>query len=184
MDCLIVDIQPAYRKWCHATALKLMAELNTWPEDTGIVGMYVCNKAGLTDDSVDDVRRYWEECGASPALLKRLELIPKGYGFLRQWMDNCVDDEDIINMLRHLRKTHGRSSALVDAAQRNALAPSSQRLFDTTAIWVPADLEPHAGRFQGDWLTMGGGACECLLEIELWLDSVGTKYTRQPQFAY
>ena len=96
--CIVVDVQPAYRKFIKSGE-EMMKFLNQQNKIL-IYANTADDGAFITDDSIYDIREYWEELGFNPDKWNDIEIINKGYGYLRNWMDEGVNDDIIIKVIR------------------------------------------------------------------------------------
>lgn len=172
---LVVDVQPAYSEHCDSIARSVAQRINNTVKPTII--MWVGE--GITDDTEESVMSYLHEHGARPGKLAQARFIEKDYGFFRPWMDSGVPPEAIVKVGKHLVERNINSSEDIDSEleldddidvcsdpmnlpsfDRNVLAPFSR--FDTC----------------------GGGADQCLAEIELLLSIMDKPYKRIPSLIY
>ena len=83
-NILVVDVQPAYDKYCHKVALDICNLLN---KQTGnIVVMY--NGGEVTNDSLADIQNYYIDMGLDSELIEdnKIKFVEKEYAFLRGWI--------------------------------------------------------------------------------------------------
>ena len=180
MNTRIVDVQPAYQRWCDALLPALIAELSARPEHERFALLWVDE---LTGDTKADVLTYWSEAGASDSLLERMTPVPKSYGFFRQWMDNGIPDEELLTVLRELRRAGLSDSRDLCAEWMETHAPCASDL--TGPVYLPPELEGLRFFEQVPlWHTCGGGRDECLREVELWLASKHVAFRRLDHLTY
>ncbi len=101
---IVVDVQPAYATKNNIDICRKI--INFVNNQTGKVLMFVnAESDGMTNDTIQDIKFWWEEelgCYDEEFKWSRFEIIDKGYGFLRNWMDFGVDDAVIIKCIREL----------------------------------------------------------------------------------
>ena len=186
---LVVDLQPAYARPSAGSTISshlmrnTLAHISALAEDTPVTVLYVCEE--LSGDTLLDVHDFWLEHGADEALLQRLNWVEKPYGFLRGWMDNGIDEDDICAVLQELRKRSCWDSRDLDDDTLERLSPDGfaldSPLFRDDAV---DKLLADALRTGGAWETCGGGQGECLQEVELVLQSGGVPFERLHHLTY
>lgn len=182
---VVVDVQPAYNKWCGNMARDLMKALVRMrgPVAAVFVG------EGITSDTEDDVKQYWLEHGGTEALLRRTQFVEKSYGFFRDWMDSGVADEVIVEAAKFMREQDLWSSEDLDDALLHAACPDlsmeeAEVVLQRGRIHRPGEIEGVRLFDRASWTTCGGGTNECLKEFELWLASRGVAHQRADTFTY
>lgn len=174
---LIVDVQPAYHPGCGAIARTVAQRINNTRKPTLILWV----GEGLTADSEEAVRDYLHEHGARPGKLAACQFIEKGYGFFRAWMDLGVPHDVIRRVGRQLLLDGGRCSDDLDLPA--LLGDEVDTLPQYDPLRTPSfDWSALRGFDRFD--TCGGGAQECLAEIELLLDMADTPYQRLDPLVY
>ena len=113
--CIVVDVQPTYAYYDggHANEDICKDIINFVNGQTGPVLMYVnADDTGMTEESIPEIMQYWEDTvlgpdydydtddNVSPINWNRFEIIDKGYGYLRSWLDNGISDRLIIKTIR------------------------------------------------------------------------------------
>jgi hypothetical protein len=174
---LVVDVQPAYSANCDFIATKVAQRINNTVKPMTI--MWVGE--GLTDDCEDSVREYLREYGARPGRLAQANFVEKGYGFFRPWMDNGVDPDAILKVGAHMLRHELYSSEDVDLEELfQGAVPDLPRwdhlshpAFDSRRLMNLTGFE-----------TCGGGAAECLAEMELWLQMKDKPFKRLDSLVY
>lgn len=172
---LVVDVQPAYAKWCDAIVKDVVKRINNTRKPTMV--MWVGE--GITADSEWDVRDYLHMHGARPGKLDNCHFIEKDYGFFRSWMDEGVSDDIIVRVGREMYATGAVSSDEVDL---EAIGVEENDLVDTDII-LPGFDDSRMVPFSA-FDTCGGGDNECLAEVELFLQMKNKAYTRLDHIIY
>ncbi|KVP75127.1 hypothetical protein WJ96_05030 [Burkholderia ubonensis] len=174
---LVVDVQPAYGDYCGAIAAKVAQRINNTVKPVTI--MWVGE--GLTGDCAVTVREYLREHGARPGSLAQAKFVEKGYGFFRSWMDQGVAEEDIIKVGTHMLQHELYSSEDVDLEQ--LYLGDVPEFPEWDQLSRPA-FDDRPLRSLDSFETCGGGARECLAEIELWLQMVAKPFCRLDSMVY
>lgn len=182
--CIVVDVQPAYTgglRWID----ELMKFLNN---QRGSILMFInAEDTGLTIDTREDVIEYWTDSGFTD--WKRVEIVDKGYGFFRGWMDSGVDDGIIIRVIREMYR-----QGVTDSRELFGGEDSEDYVTDMKNLGVPEEVlvDPiivewtsisQLKKYDGGYI-MGGGRNECLREVELLMNAFNIKYRRIERFVY
>ena len=116
---ICVDVQPEYSGINDGCEGGLFDEIIQFVcKQTGPVLFFVnAEDQGLSGDTVQDIKQYWEdtirgeeygydedgnyEDGAEPNInWNRFNVVDKGYGYLRSWMDHGISPAAIIRVIR------------------------------------------------------------------------------------
>ncbi len=178
---IVVDVQPTY---CHRwdSTGELMEMLSD--HDGAVVMLVNAEQDGLTPDTVDDCRIFWSENGLRDDLAEDVEVVDKGYGHLRAWMDLDCHRDVIVAVLRHMIEKEVTDSRDLDEATIRVLTGDSFRdwMLDDPLVlgWIPD--QTIAG--WSDVLICGGNDRACLDEVELLLSAHGVGHERIDRFVY
>ena len=194
--CIVVDVQPEYCPMSDVCE-KIISFVN---KQTGPVLMFVnAEDSGLTSDTIDSIKLYWEEIvtelsgdyeDESPVNWDRFEIVDKGYGYFRSWMDSGIDSRIIIATIRELysqRKSDSRDLVFPDDVKEMTMIQSEiqdaiEEMGDDPLIvnWISVG---QLRKFNGAYI-MGGGRDECLREVELLMNAFNIKYKRIDSLVY
>lgn len=189
-SCIVVDVQPEYCKKVSNTCLKIIDFVN---KQTGPILMFVnAEQQGLTYDKISTIKEYWEDSGFNPNNWNRVEIVDKGYGYFRSWMDSGVEPKTIIKVIREMYRQRvtdsrdlfqkGYDDSYEDLmTQLIGQEPTSTQLHDPIIVeWTSiAQLK----RFNGSYI-VGGARNECLREVELLMNAFNIKYKRIDSLVY
>ena len=186
-NLLVVDLQPAYAGASQGSTIStglmraVLAQIEAMPSSAKVAALYVNEE--LSGDTLDTVQEFWLEHGASDALLARVLWVEKSYSFLRGWMDNGVAPAEIEAVVRSLRSQGKWDSRDLPQQQLEALAPAGAELCD--AVFRDEGVESLLAQMLGQpWQTCGGARDECLLEVEIALNSAGVLFERLYHLTY
>lgn len=192
--CIVVDVQPEYTGLNDGDELHWIDEMMTFlNKQTGPILMFVnAEDQMMTSDTVDDVRIYWEDSGFDPDNWNRVQIVDKGYGYFRTFMDQGVPESGIIKTIREMyRQKVTDSRALFDGEDNENYIEDMNQLLGSNdwsslyddGIGVKWTSVSQLKRFSGSYI-MGGGRDECLREVELLMSAFNIKYKRIEEFVY
>lgn len=181
---IVVDVQPAYSSYINF-APRLMNHLNKQKQ---ILMLVNSDEEGLTEDSISDIKQYWEENGFSN--WNKVKLIDKGYGYLRSWMDQGISEAVIIKTIREMYNQRVNDSRDLFQNTDNPaeefekfIGPEFEDWMTDEGIsveWIPVKLLKS---FSGSYIT-GGAKNECLKEVELLMSAFNIRSKRINQFVF
>lgn len=209
---IVVDVQPEYSGIVDGNENPVFGEIIEFVNNqTGPVLMFVnAEDQGLSGDTIGSIKEYWadtvcpEEVRYShdeendeyyenpdcPSIdWRRFEIVDKGYGYLRSWMDSGIDPAIIIATIRELyqqKKHDSRDLQFPAASQRTvtqSLIMGAQEDMGDDSISVNWTSVAQLKRFNGAYL-VGGGRDECLREVELLMNAFNIKYRRIDHLVY
>lgn len=187
-NCIVVDVQPEYTGLNDGNELPWIDELMEFLNKQGNILMFVnAEETGLTFDTIDDVKVYWEDSGFDPRKWQQTEIVDKGYGYLRAWMDEGVQPNVIIKVIRELYQQGVNDTRDLYGGDVEQLAAALGEAWEDWMADDPLIVEwtslAQLKRFSGS-LIMGGGRDECLREVELLMNAFNIKYRRVEDFVY
>lgn len=209
---IVVDVQPEYSGMNDGDESAVFPEIiNFVNKQTGPVLMFVnAEDQGMSGDSIQSIQEYWndtvcpeeerythdEETGdyiENPNCPKinwnRFQIVDKGYGYLRSWMDYGIEPSIIIATIREMY------AQKVNDTRDLRFPPFNKRT--TTQSLIMGAIEEmeddpmtvgwasvgQLKRFNGAYL-VGGGRDECLREVELLMNAFNIKYKRIDSLVY
>jgi hypothetical protein len=203
---IVVDVQPEYSGMMDGFDSPLFAEIiNFVNNQTGPVLMFVnAENMGQTGDTVQDVMRYWEDTvrgedydweeddNPNPIDWNRFEIVDKGYGYFRTWMDDGISPATIIRVIRTLYASKvndsrmlfgGEDSEEYEQGMQGLVGAEFQDWMLSDPIIVDWTSVAQLKRFNGAYI-VGGGRDECLREVELLMNAFNIKYRRIDSLVY
>lgn len=196
---ICVDVQPEY---CgindgdeSSTCIDIIDFVAV--KQTGPVLMFVnAEDMGQTGDTVTSIRLYWEDTvrelandyeNEQPINWARFQIVDKGYGYLRSWMDQGISPAAIIRVIRAMyrhRISDSREFEDIDPMLLPELVGSEwdQWMYHDPLIvnWISA---AQLKRFSGAYI-VGGGREECLREVEILMNAFNIRYKRIDSLVY
>lgn len=203
--CIVVDVQPEYSGIKDGDEDPVFEEIIQFVNrQTGPVLMFVnAEDQGLTGDTVQDVKAYWEDTirgedydpeddHESPINWNRFQIVDKGYGYLRSWMDQGISDKSIIKTIRLMYAQKVNDSRMLfggehdknyERQMRELLGADFQEFVLSDGIYTEWTSISQLKQFSGSYI-MGGGRNECLREVELLMNAFNIKYKRIDHLVY
>jgi len=184
-NILVVDVQPAYDRWCGKIAPGVADLLNRHKGKKYV--LYNAQDVGV-EDTEGQVAEYLYEQGLDhDVMMDGIEYFEKYYGFFRSWMDADVPEAAIIRVIRAMVQQRKRSSDELDLHQL-----FTEREYQLAfpkgpgGYFSPEDDPIHMPDFIGiaklrqmqPFLMCGGGRDQCLREIELLCNAFNIRYKR------
>ena len=198
---IVVDVQPAY---CGDSPIGKRI-VDFVQNQTGPVLMFVnAEEHGVTSDDLESIQYWWEEHAGydydaydadpnyeGPINWRRFQIVDKGYGYFRGWMDQGVQPKFIIQLVRYMyqHKLHDIRDDIDGVYQYMTHNPIGGQIVDWQD-WM--EEEPfiinwtsvaQLKRFNGSYL-VGGGRNECLREVELLMNAFNIRYKRIDSLVY
>ena len=192
--CIVVDVQPEYSGMNDGDESPVFEEIIQFVnKQTGPVLMFVnAETHGVSGDTMDGIKLYWEDSGFDPRNWQRITLEDKGYGYFRSWMDEGGDPALVIKMIRKLYQEKQNDSRMLFGGEDNPNYEEQMKQFVGNGFmpWMldePFIVEwtsvAQLKRFSGAYL-MGGGRNECLREVELLMNAFNIRYKRIDSLVY
>jgi hypothetical protein len=188
---IVVDVQPEYSGMMDGDENSVFTQIIQFVnQQTGPVLMFVnAEDQGLSGDTVQSIREYWEDSGFAPENWRRVQIADKGYGYLRSWMDSGIEPATIIATIRELyqqRKTDSRELQFPASNRRTpqqSLIMGAMQEMEDDPISVNWTSIAQLKRFSGAYL-VGGARDQCLREVELLMNAFNIRYKRIDSLVY
>lgn len=188
-----VDVQPAYT-FCDESAARFTDIIRFVNDSRAPCLMFVnAEDQGLTGDTIEDIKMYWEDSGFEPENWGRVEINDKGYGYLRAWMDIGIEDKYIISVIREMYKQdvsdfrmlfdsdEGRILEYLQPVADSINTEPNTLLDDPLSVgWTAMD---QLKRYNNCYL-IGGSRNECLKEVALLMNAFNIKYKMINELIY
>jgi hypothetical protein len=189
-NVVVVDVQPSYSGIFDGNENPLFEEIISFVNQQNSDTLMFVNAEdqGLTTDTVSDIMVYWTDSGFQKDW-DTVEIIDKGYGYLRSWMDQGVSDKSIQKAIRIMyQKKISDSREIVEDMDDSVAAERWREILNDGSI--PDDM------IAVNWLSVsklkafspfylvGGARDECLKEVELMLNAFNIRYKRIDSLIY
>jgi hypothetical protein len=180
--CIVVDVQPAYANFSHKNKHICKNVIEFINNQNGPTLLFVnAEQDQLTDDTIHDIKEYWEDNGFTRDW-NNIEIVDKGFGYLRNWMDSGVTPKLLIKAIRIMyqhKLTDSRDFGEVDDWKK-ALNDESIPDDMFSVNWVSVKkLKQYSGAY-----IMGGGKNECLKEVQLIMNAFNIPYKEISSLIY
>jgi len=205
MPVIVVDVQPEYANYgnnaavCHNIVTFVVNQ-------TGPVLFFAnAENTGVSGDTIYDIKRYWEDevyeySGEyddpyqdpnfkEPIDWSRFTLVDKGYGYLRSWHDQGVDDTVIVKAIRLMYQAKVNDSRQLFGGEDSDTYEQGMRdlLGDDYLIGDPISVGwasvAQLKKFNGAYL-VGGGRNECLWEVKVLMNAFNIRYKMIDSLVY
>lgn len=194
MPCIVVDVQPEYSGIYDGDENPVFEEIIQFVNNqTGPVLMFVnAEEHGLTGDSINGIKKYWEDSGFSSNNWNRVQIKDKGYGYFRSWMDLNVPNNIIIKLIRYMYQSKvtdsrelfgGDDSDNYEIEFRKFIGPDFENWMLSDGITINWTSVAQLKKFNGAYI-MGGGRNECMREVEILMNAFNIKYKRIDSLVY
>jgi hypothetical protein len=191
---ICVDVQPEYDNPINQKIINFVNK------QTGPVLFFVnAEEHGVSNDSVQSIQQYWEERTdgsyddadeyTSNINWDRFQIVDKGYGYLRSWMDYGIEDSTIIATIREMYAQKVSDSRELRFPTFNKRTPTQSLIqgaideMGEDPLSVGWASIAQLKKFSGAHL-VGGGRNECLREVELLMNAFNIRYKRIDSLVY
>ena len=183
---ILVDFQPAYATFnpgdYDPALMNALSYINK--KQPEVLAFFNGEDVGI-EDTKEEVMWHFMENGLDEDLTHLFTFKEKSYAWLRQWMDEGVDDAMTIRVIRYLVMNDLNDSRDIDDEAWLALVGEDFEYYDDREmnIYLPdisiADLKTLSGSLLG-----GGGQHECLKEMQLLMNAFNIKYKLVQDWIY
>lgn len=181
-----VDIQPEYKDYITFIP-KWIDFINSSADNNSIVFLYNGPELGMI---TEQNYKYWLlEQGINEDVIDTAKFFDKGYAYFRYCMDESIDDEQIVHLIKFMIANNVNDSRDMDKdAWKNFIkqygSEDVRELMQQSdeMIYIP-DLMDFIKRFSNIVL-VGGGITECLKEVELALMALDKPYKVLSKYTY
>lgn len=185
-----VDIQPEYENYITFNTHEWVEFINHSSKSNDIVFLYNgADTLGMIGES--EYQMWLFELGVAEQVIDAATFYDKGYAFFRYCMDNSIDDDDIVSLIKFMIEYDVTDSRDIDSEMWDSYADSvghdisdiRELLEDAGDLIHIPDLMDFLSNYSNIVL-MGGGVDECLREVEIALMSLDKSYSTYSQFVY
>jgi len=188
---IVVDVQPEYANFSSSNENTCEKIIHFVCNSLGKVLMFVNAEAdGLTGDTIKTIKEYWEEVYGDYIDWNRFEIVDKGYGYFRGWMDNGISDRTIIKLIRKMYSDgvsdirelfDGEDDEDYEEKLNEFISPDSIDYVEMFAVqWTSVK---RLKEYNKSYL-VGGGRNECLKEVTLLMNAFNIRYRLIDELVY
>ena len=190
-ELVIVDIQPDYKKYITFNMGSFVDFLNkSYKKYERILYLYNGRETVGLDDQ-GSITEWLIEYGLDEEVLNIVEFYDKGYAFLRNAMDQGINEDEIVHLLEYMSSNDLNDSRDLDEdnwLEFSRLYPKDidikEYLQDNEdCINIPDVLE-RIKYIKNNFQICGGGKTECLAEVLILIKLCKKRYSLLPQFVY
>ena len=188
-NLIVVDVQPEYQDYMGFRAYELMQYLNEVFDALGSLTFLYNGADTLGMVSETDFQMWLLENGFEEQNLNYTRFYDKGYAFFRYCMDEGMDEDDIVDLVRYMDSNGVSDSRDINWDDFMSLYDIDQSEardlleFSGDAIHLP-DLMEFLQNYGGKIVLCGGGINECLKEVEIALMALNKPYNVLSQWTY
>lgn len=185
-----VDIQPEYQSYIPFNLYQWAEFINQHAQNNNIVFLYNgYDTLGMISQS--EYMNWLYDLGIDEDVINNAIFIDKGYAFFRYCMDNSIDDDAIIDIIKYMNNNNINDSRDINTDMWNDFMEKTnntrqevRELLENAddLINIP-DLMLELQNMSNILLT-GGGINECLKEVELALMALDKNYQVLSEFTY
>lgn len=185
-----VDIQPEYQNWISFNLNNWVNFINQNGEQNNIVFLYNgADTMGMVEEY--EFQNWLIELGIDENIIENATFYDKGYAFFRYCMDNSIDEDNIVDLVKYMVKHSITDSREIDNEMwDNFMSETNHTLQDVRELLENADdminipdLMDFLSNYSNIVLT-GGGINECLKEVEIALLALDKPYNILSQYTY
>lgn len=185
-----VDIQPEYKNYISFNLYEWVNFINANSALNDIVFLYNgADTLGMIDEY--SFKNWLFDLGIDEDVVDNATFYDKGYAFFRYCMDNSIDEDNIVDLVKYMiRHNINDSRQIEEDMWNNYMEETNHNQQDVRDLLENADdminipeLMDFLKRYSNIILT-GGGINECLKEVEIALLSLGKNYNILSEFVY
>lgn len=191
-DLISVDIQPAYEDFFSFDKYSFGQMINQSHDEVRRL-TFLFNGPELGFPSEDEYK-WWliEDCGIDEEIIASAYFFDKGYAFFRYCMDEGVDDDDIVDLIKFMIRHNINDSRDIDEEMWNMFMQEYNHdqsevrdllEYADDMINVP-DVMNFLENYSQNIVLCGGGLQECLKEVEIALMAMDKPYRLFTEYCY
>lgn len=185
-----VDIQPEYEEYISFNLSDWVDFINEQSNKNDIIFLY--NGEWILGMIDEDSYKFWLiEHGVNEDVVYNATFYDKGYAFFRYCMDNNIDDDNIVDLLKFMMKHDINDTRDIDEDTWDKYIKETtydqQDIRDLLESSDDMINIPDLMEFLDDYSNIilhGGGVSECLKEVEIALLSLEKDFEILTEFTY
>lgn len=185
-----VDIQPEYQSYISFNLNEWVEFINQSAENNRIIFLYNgYDTLGMVSES--EYVNWLLDLGIDEDVINEITFFDKGYAFFRYCMDNSIDEDAIVDLIKYMVNNDINDSRDIDEEMWNDFMNTTNHsrqdvrdlLEDAGDLINIPELMGFLQNKNNITLT-GGGINECLKEVELALMALDKPYSIISKFTY
>jgi len=185
-----VDIQPEYSKGFSFNVDDWVDFINNSSDNNRIIFLFN-GEDTLGMINVHDYQMWLIDLGIDEQVVDEAKFYDKGYAFFRYCIDNYIDEEKTVELVKYMYKNNINDSRDITPEIWNDISSNTDMSLDDIRelledngdmINIP-DLMDFLSHFNNIVLT-GGGVNECLKEVEIALLAMDKPFNTLDEFTY
>lgn len=191
-NLISIDIQPEYEDGIYFDLHDYVEFLNTNYHKLNSLTFLYNGADTLGMISEYDYINWLMELGLDNDIINDAKFYDKGYAYFRYCMDEGIDDDEIVDLVRYMLQNNVNDSRDIDndmwadfMNKYNHTYTEIRDLLEVAddCINIP-DLMDYLNNYSGKIVICGGGVNECLKEVEIALMALDKNYNILTKFTY
>jgi hypothetical protein len=190
-NLISVDIQPAYENAFSFNIYAFVEFLNN-NFDTLNTLTFLFNGPDLGYPNENEYKDWLIEIGLNENIINSSYFYDKGYAFFRYCMDEGIDDEELVDLIKYMISYNINDSRDIDEKMwNNFMLEYNYDQSDIRDLLEVADdminipdLMDFLKNYSGKIILCGGGIKECLKEVEIALMALDKNYNILTKYTY
>lgn len=188
-NLIVVDIQPEYQRSFGFYMRDFCEFINDNYETLSSITLLYNGKdtMGMVDEI--EYKMWLIDEGLNEEILDHINFYDKGYAFFRYCMDNSIEEESIVNLVKFMIQKNIHTSDEIDAdmwdqfVEENGDKNVQELLDQSDDFLVIPELMNYLESYR-NILLCGGGIYECFKEVEIALQALNIPYNTYNRFIY
>lgn len=188
-DLISIDIQPAYEQAFSFNLYDFIQFLNQNYDSMNSL-TFLFNGPDLGFPNENEYKWWLVENGLEENIVELANFYDKGYAFFRFCMDEGIDDDKIVDLIKYMINHDINDTREIDKNMWNEFMKEYghddvRELLELAddMINIP-DLMEYLERFRNRIVLCGGGINECFKEVELALMALNKDYNILTKYTY
>lgn len=187
INLIVIDVQPEYENYIPFNITDFTQWLN---EVNGQITFLFNGEDTLGMIAQEDLQYWYIENGLNEDVVYNSKWYDKGYAFFRYCMDIGIEEQDIINLVKYMKENNINDSRDIekelwdDITEKYGMEDTRELMEHADDMIHIPDVMEFLETLGDNFLVVGGGANECLKEIEIALQANNQKFNRIAQWVY
>ena len=185
---IVVDVQPEYQDYFGDLHTELFKYINkNYSKFNNLIFLFNGPELGMISEN--EYRNWLIENGLKNKIAYNVDVYDKGYAFFRICIDNNIEQEETVNLVKFMYENDIADSRDLDEEFWDSFIhkygnENIRELLEQSddCLSIP-ELMDYLKNYNGIVL-VGGGVNECLMEVEIALDALGKQYQTWGKFTY